>query len=249
MYIRPPKKKRSAPIRVLILLALVAAGAYVLIWQRDLIKPIQVGPTPTPTPSAAQIMAEADKLYMDGKLDQAIDKYSQAAALDPANPASYARWALLLTLRQQTAAAVEKARQAVGIAPDDAQALAVLCMALDWDAGGDQARLQEALNACLSATELDPGFAEAHAFLAEVYADLGQTKQAVETAQLAVSMDNSSVFAHRDLGYAFEKQRRYRDAVAEYQRATMLDPRLAQPFIDLGRIHTSSNRPTNAVAA
>ncbi len=90
MYIRPPKKKRSAPIRVLILLALVAAGAYVLLWRRDLIKPIQVGPTPTPTFTAAETRAEADKLYMDGKLDKAIDKYSQAAALDPADPAPYA---------------------------------------------------------------------------------------------------------------------------------------------------------------
>jgi len=92
MYIRPPKKKRAAPIRVLILLALVATGAYVLIWRRDLIKPIQVGPTPPPTFSATETMAEADKLYMDGKLDQAMDKYAQAAALDPADPAPYAAW-------------------------------------------------------------------------------------------------------------------------------------------------------------
>ncbi len=205
MYIRPPKKKRSAPIRVLILLALVAAGAYVLLWRRDLIKPIQVGPTPTPTFTATEIMAEADKLYLDGKLDQAIDKYGQAAALDPADPAPYARWALLLTLRQRTAEAVEKARQAVGLAPDDAQALAALCMALDWDAGGDQAKLQEALNACLSATELDPGYAEAHAFLAEVYADLGQTKQAVETGPAGSQYGQQQCFCPSRLGLRARK--------------------------------------------
>ncbi len=263
MYIRPPKKRQSSPVRVFFLLVLIAAGVYVLVWQRDLIKPIQVGPTPTPTPAAGDLMAEAHELYLEGDLDGAIDKYSQAAALESApeeaesaqgvfgsaDPTPYVWWSHLLTLRGHTAKAVEKAREAVGIAPDSAEALAALCMALDWDAGGDQAKLQEALGACLSAIDLDPAYAEAHAYLAEVYADLGQTSQAVEAARLAISLDDSSVFAHRDLGYALEKQRKYREAVAEYQRASQLHPRLAQPYIDLGRIHKSYNRYKDALSA
>ena len=144
------------------------------------------------------------------RLDGAIAKYSEAAALDPTDATPYVWWAFLLTLRQRTGDAVEKAREAVGIAPDSPEALAALCMALDWDAGvGDQAKLQEALSSCLSAADLNPAYAEAHAYLAEVYADLGKAGQAVELARLAVSLDDSSVFAHRDLGYALEKQRKY----------------------------------------
>ena len=250
MYIRPSKRKRSSPLRIAILLILIGAGLYLIIIRPDLIKPIQIGPTPTPTPSAADLMAEAHELYREGELDGAIDKYSQAAALDPNDPMPHVWWAHVLTLRERTAEAVEKAREAIGIAPDSAEALSALCMALDWDAGiGDQAKLQEALNACLTAIDLDPGYAEAHAFLAEVYADLGQHSQAAETARLAVSLDDSSTFAHRDLGYALEKQRKYRDAVAEYQRASQLHPRLAQPYIDLGRIHMSNSRYKDALAA
>jgi tetratricopeptide (TPR) repeat protein len=250
MYIRPTKKRSSSPIRVFILLVLVAAGVYLLGWRRDLIKPIQVGPTPTPTPTADDVMAEAHELYLQGDLDSAIAKYSQAAELDPADPMSYVWWSQLLTLRGRTEEAVEKAREAVGVAPDSAEALAALCMALDWDAGiGDEAKLQEALSACLSATDLDPGYAEGYAYLAEVYADLGQSSQAAEMARRAVALDDSSVFAHRDLGYALEKQRKYREAVAEYQRASQLHPRLAQPYIDLGRIHMSYNRYKDALSA
>lgn len=250
MYIRPKKKRRSSPIRVFILLVLIAFGVYILVWRRELIKPVQIGPTPTPTPTAADVMAEAHDLYRQGLLDEAISQYSEAAALDPTDPTPYVWWARLLTLRHRTGEAVEKAREAVGVAPDSAEALAALCMALDWNAGvGDQAQLQEALGACLSATDLDPGYAEAHAYLAEVYADLGQAKQAGESARLAVSLDDSSVFAHRDLGYALEKQRNYRDAVAEYQRASQLHPRLAQPYIDLGRIHMTYNRYKDALSA
>jgi tetratricopeptide (TPR) repeat protein len=242
MYIRSPKKRRSSPFRVFVLVVLAAAGIYILVWRRDIIKPIQIGPTPTPTPTADEVMAEAHGLYLEGDLDGAIAQYRVAAALDPTDPDPYVWWSFLLTLRKRTAEAVEKAREAVGVAPDSAEALAALCMALDWDAEGDTAKLQEALSACLSATDLDPGYAEAHAYLAEVYADLRQANEAVELARLAVSLDDSSVFAHRDLGYALEKKRQYREAVAEYQRASQLHPRLAQPYIDLGRIHMSYNK-------
>jgi tetratricopeptide (TPR) repeat protein len=41
----------------------------------------------------------------------------------------------------------------------------------------------------------------------------------------------------------------YSVAVAEYLRASQLHPRLAQPYIDLGRIHISRNRYQDALAA
>jgi tetratricopeptide (TPR) repeat protein len=250
MYIRPSRKRRASPIRILILVVLDAAGIYLLIWRRDLIKPIQVGPTPTPTPTAGAILAQAHDLYLEGALDDAIALYGQAASLEPTDPTPLVWQSFLLTLRRRTEEATAKARQAIGLAPDSAQALAALCMALDWDAGaGDEAKLQEALSACLSASDLQPEYAEAHAYLAEVYADIGRVSQAVESARLAVTLDDSSAFAHRDLAYALEKQRKYKEAIAEYQRASQLHPRLAQPYIDLGRIYTTQNKPKEALAA
>lgn len=273
MYIRPPKKRRSRRLGIFMLLLLavvgLALGVYLFVLHGDLnelIKPItslaialvqkspvkfiHIGPTATPTPSPADLMAQAQRKYQEGLLDEAILLYSQAAAQDPTNVTPYVHWSFLLTLRRHTGEAVEKARQAVGIAPSSAQALAALCMALDWDAGaGDQARLLEALRTCLSAADLDPQYAEAHAYLAEVYADLGRTSQALESARLAITLNDSSVFAHRDLGYVLEKQRKFREAVAEYQRAVQLHPRLAQPYIDLGRIYTTQNKSKDALAA
>lgn len=250
MYIRTAKKRRVSVLRIVLLLMIDVAGIYILVFRRDIIKPIQVGPTPTPTPTAATILTEANAIYLEGDLDAAIARYGQAAALEPANPTPYVWQSFLLTLRRRTTEAVDKARQAIGLAPDSAEALAALCMALDWDAGvGDQAKLQEALGACLSATDVDPGYAEAHAYLAEVYADLGRTAEAVESARLAVTLNDASAFAHRDLGYALEKQRKYNEAITEYRRASQVHPRLAQPYIDLGRIEMARGKTKDALAA
>ena len=59
MYIRPTKRRQSSPLRVLILTVLVLAGGYILLYRRDLIEPIQIGPTPTPTPTAGDGMDQA----------------------------------------------------------------------------------------------------------------------------------------------------------------------------------------------
>ncbi|HNS50480.1 MAG TPA: tetratricopeptide repeat protein [Anaerolineae bacterium] len=250
MYIRTPRKRQSPAWRIVLLLILDAAGLYLLLFRRDVIKPIQVGPTPTPTPTAEVYLAAANDFYLEGDLDGALTQYQMAASLEPGNPAAYIRQSYLLTLRRRTAEAVEMARQAIGLAPDSAEALAALCMALDWDVGvGEEEKLQEALGACLSATDLDPGYAEGHAYLAEVYADLGRTAEAVESARLAVTLNDASAIVQRDLGYALEKQRKYTDAITAYRRASQLHPRLAQPYIDLGRIHMARGKIQDALAA
>lgn len=250
MYIRTPKKRRSPAWRIVLLLLVDAAGIYILLFRRDIIKPIQVGPTPTPTPTADTILSAANDLYLEGDLDGAIAQYQLAASLEPGNPTPYVWQSFLLTLRRRTAEAVVLARQAIGLAPDSAEALAALCMALDWDVGvGDEDKLQEALSACLSATDIDPGYAEGHAYLAEVYADLGRKSEAIESARLAVTLNDASVFAHRDLAYALEKQRKYTEAIAEYRRASQIHPRLAQPYIDLGRIHMARGKIQDALSA
>ena len=110
MYIRPPKKRSSSPVRVLILLVLIGVGIYILVWRRDIINPIQIGPTPTPTPTAGDVMAEAEALYLQGELDEALDKYWRAAELDPEDALPLVWASHILTLRGRTGEAVETAR-------------------------------------------------------------------------------------------------------------------------------------------
>lgn len=233
MYLEPTiqrKKRRSSPLRVMFLLMLISAGVYVyaMIQQEEIESPFV--PTPTPTRSALSYAAEAEELYLQGKLAEVIAAYKQAIALDPDDVLLYIPMARLLALEGQTVEAVRRAQQATEMAPENARAWAVLGMAYDWN--GD---IPEAIDACKRAIELDPTYAEGYAYLAEAYADAIRWGDAVEAAQTALQLDNRSVDAHRNYGYVLEIQGNYWLAVEEYERALAIHPNLAYIHITVGR--------------
>ena len=233
MYLEPTirrKKRRSSPVRVLFLLMLISAGIYVyaMIKQEQIESPFV--PTPTPTRSALSYAYEAEDLYLQGKLAEAIAAYEQAIALDPNDVQTYIPLTRLLALEGRTVEAVRRGRQAIEMAPENARAWAVLGMAYDWN--GD---VPEAVDACKRAIELDPTYAEGYAYLAEAYADSVRWQDALEAAQTAVQLDDNSVDVHRNYGYVLELQGNYGQAVEEYERALELHPNLAYVYITLGR--------------
>ena len=79
------------------------------------------------------VVHEWDTPYPPGDIIQLLPNGNLLAALDPEDPEPLIWQSLLLTLRQSPEEAVEKAREAVGIAPYSASALSALCMALEWD--------------------------------------------------------------------------------------------------------------------
>jgi tetratricopeptide (TPR) repeat protein len=233
MYIEPTirrKKRRSSPIRVLFLLMLISAGFYVYAMIKQEQVEIPFVPTPTPTRSALSYVSEAEELYLQGKLAEAITAYEQAIALDPNDVLTYIPLTRLLALEGRVVEAVQRGQQATEMAPENARALAVLGMAYDWN--GD---VPEAIDACKRAIELDPTYAEAYAYLAEAYADAQRWGDAVEAAQTALQLDDHSVDVHRNYGYVLEVQGNYWMAVEEYERALEIHPNLAYIHITLGR--------------
>ncbi len=232
MYLEPrrKKKRRSSPWRVLLLLLLIGAGIYVYtqIKQQRVESPFV--PTPMPTRSALSYASEAEELYLQGKLTEAIVAYEQAIALDPDDVLLYIPLARLLALEGRAAEALQRAKQAVEMAPENVRAWAVLGMAYDWN--GD---VPEAIDACKHAIELDPTYAEGYAYLAEAYADAVRWAEATEAAQTALQLDDRSVDAHRNYGYILERQGNYWGALEAYERALEIHPNLAYIHIAAGK--------------
>lgn len=103
--------------------------------------------------------------------------------------------------------------------------------------------LAEAESLCKDALRINPDYAEAHAYLAEIYADLGSWYDALDEAELAVSLDERSVDAHRTLAYIHEVMGDYEDAIVEYEAAIALHPRLSYLYIAAGRNYLVLSKP------
>ncbi|MGD2179273.1 MAG: tetratricopeptide repeat protein [Anaerolineae bacterium] len=225
-----PKRRRSSPWRVLILLALNCAAVYVLIQVRQQGVETPFIATPTPTRAASSYVSEAEELYWEGDLAKAIAAYGHAIGMDPNEVEPYIALARLLALKGRMIESVQRAEQAVERAPENAHAWAVLGMTYDWHGEVDRA-----IEVCQRAIELEPGCAVAHAYLAEAYVDDGQWAKAMESIQTALDLDDRSVDVHRNYGYVMEVQGNYSEALSGYKRALEIHPNLAYIHMAVGK--------------
>lgn len=216
-------------MRVLLLLLLISAAIYVYTMVMEERIEISSGSTPVPTRSASSYAAEAESLYLQGQLDEAILVYGQAIALDLGDVLLVIPVVRLLTLEKRTAEAIQLGEQVTEMAPENARAWAVLGMAYDWN--GDVA---EAVDACKRSITLDPTYAEGYAYLAEAYVDAGRWADAMDAAETALQLDPYSVDVQRNYGYVLEKQGDYVGALAAYERALELHPNLIYIHIAVG---------------
>ncbi|HXW01709.1 MAG TPA: tetratricopeptide repeat protein [Anaerolineae bacterium] len=241
MYYRPKEKKRGALLTLtlyalltgMLAVLVILVGIYIGYFEVEtptLAK--QFEPTPTPTRPAVLYVGDGDAYFAQGKLPEAIDAYEQAIEIDPTNDVPFIRLSRLLIYTRDTGLAVERAAQAVLLKPNSPENLAHYCRALDWEG-----RYAEAIDICSCAIELNSHYAEAYAFLSEVYADVGNWPLAQENAQQALDLNFQSMDAHHNMGYALEVQGRYPEAVKFYENAITLAPNLGPLYIDAGRIY------------
>ncbi len=203
---------------------------------------VPVLPSPTPTRTPLSYLAEAEDHYKAGRLGQALAAYAQVTAEEPANDEAYRWQAWLLILRGRPGEAVPLARKAADLKAT-AMNLGVLAMALDWNENYD-----EAIDAALKAVDRDPLSAEAHAFLAEVYADKNSWYLALNEAEAAVKINAKSFIAQRNLGYVLENQGRYKDALAAFEVAGQLAPNLGYIPISAGNTYMAMGDYEHALA-
>ena len=244
MYYDRPRRRSSSPRRILILLALIAAGLYMIANQNQLRQVLIPQPTPTATRTARSYVVEAQSLVEAGRLKESIDAYIQAISLDPNNVDVLIAMSRLMALSGRTEEAVRRAERAAQLAPQRAEAQAALAMALDWYAawlelhGRDteaQRNYQKAIDTAKTAISLNPNYPEAYAYLAETYADINDWNDATDAVQKAVDLNPDRADVQRALGYVRESQGSYTGAAEAYEKAIKLEPNLAYLYVVLGR--------------
>jgi superkiller protein 3 len=98
--------------------------------------------------------------------------------------------------------------------------------------------LQQALDAAKTAVSLDPNYPEGQAYLAEVYAELGDLENAAVSLQRALGLNPNRSEVRRAQGAVLENQGRYTDAAEAYRQAIALSPQVAYLYLALGRAYT-----------
>ena len=245
------KRRRSSPIRVLILLALVVGGLYYAINIVPTTNPLFI-PTNTPTTAPEAYLNEAEALYSEGRISRAIESYQKAITSDPKNINTYIALAKLQVFNGQYADALTNAENAILLNPNSAEAHAVRGWAI-----GMQGNYLDAQTAFNRAKELNPNLALAYAYQTEVLVEqinagedrLDTLTQATENSRQAINLGNTLMETHRARGLLLEITGNYEEAVTEFQIAIAINPNIADLYLALGRAYRANGMDTEAITA
>jgi tetratricopeptide (TPR) repeat protein len=193
--------------------------------------------------SGTGLLRRAQALERQGRLEEAAALHEQAVN---AEPAMVQAWINMISLYGRLGAG-EKAeaayRKAFALDANSAEAhynFGVLCAQLD--------RLQEAEKAFAEAVRLDPLHAEALDNLGAMVERSGAWARAAGLYRRAIAAKPGLQIAHYHLGRIYANQRRYADAIAELEKATViLDDQAIGYLYALGAVHARAGHREEAV--
>jgi tetratricopeptide (TPR) repeat protein len=245
MYLRNSKwsmTRKRRPVhwfRIILLVTLVAAAIYV---QRVIIPtiPPPFVPTPTATRDPASYLGDAETAFASGKLQAAIDAYTDAIKANPNQASVYVSLARVQIYAGKYDDALTNAGNAILLDPNNSMAHAVR----GW-AQFQQGDVPSAESSIQRALELDPNNGVAHAYYAEIlgseYENGTAPPNGIETAssesKSAIALAPNTVEAHRARGYILEITGNKEQAVEEYKNAIAINGNLPDLHIDLGRTY------------
>jgi tetratricopeptide (TPR) repeat protein len=212
--------------------------------------------TPAPTRAADSYALQGDANFTSGKLDAAILAYQEAVRVDPSNAVTWTKLARIQTYssaflitnpekKARLLEALDSARKAVELAPDDSTAHAILAFTLDWNANSDiysndpqqvQKFLSEAEQEAITALNLDSANTLALAFYAEVLLDQQKWSQAQQYIDLALQREDAAQImdVHRVNAYLLETLGQYNLAISEYDKAIAIEPKFTFLYLRAG---------------
>lgn len=233
------KRRRSNPLLVIFLLLLVAGAIYVNQVIVPDIPPLFI-PTPTPTRDPESYITEAEGLFNQGKLSQAIASYELAVQARPNDPSVYVALARAQMFAGKYADAQKNAENAILLNQNNSMAHALRGWALYFqdDFLGAEGALQKAL-------EIDPNNAMAHAYYAELIADqytrgvaaLDAVDKMSAESNTALALAPNSLEAHRARGYVLFVTGNYEESVREYKQALSINDNIADVHLLLGLVY------------
>ena len=185
----------------------------------------------------------ASACQAQGKLDEAVAGYRQAALLRPDFAETHYRLGNTLFARGLLGEALGSYQQALLLRPRHAETQNNVGVVL-----ADQGRPAEALPHYQQAVTLKPAYAEAHYNLGNALKALNRLEEAVAAYQQAIRHNPQFTPAYLNLGVALTAQGKPAEAVAAYRQAIQLEPNLAKAHNNMGLALAQQNQLDEALA-
>jgi tetratricopeptide (TPR) repeat protein len=174
-----------------------------------------------------------------GRLPEAIEELRRVVAAHPTNDDAHRLLGQLLIDTHQIEAGVSEINQAIRLRPQYWTHHFVLGSAL-YAAG----RYREAIPAFRRVTELQPDSGWGYQMLGASYQSLEDTANARRNYEAAIRLGNAK--AHSNLGILLYDQARYEEALGEFQKAAVLEPKSPLKHHNLGDALTRLGRSAEA---
>jgi tetratricopeptide (TPR) repeat protein/SAM-dependent methyltransferase len=208
----------------------------------------QVDPSAAPATTVgssfrvAELLAAAQQLKQQGKIDQAVDRYRWALALEPDNAEVHYSLGNALRLQNKLDEAAAHYHRAIELRSNFAEAHNNFGNVLRR-----QGKLDEAVSHYQRAVTLKPNFAEAYINLGNAFQDQGRADEAESQYRRALALNPDFAEAHSNLANVLNRQGKLDEAVLEYQRALALKPDYAEAHNNLGTALQYQGKTAEAV--
>jgi TolB-like protein/DNA-binding winged helix-turn-helix (wHTH) protein/Flp pilus assembly protein TadD len=186
-------------------------------------------------------------------LEQAIEYFNQAIAIDPNYALPYAGLAqcyVPLTYfgylrgteaRAKVAAALERALELDDSLAEAHTALGSAKSYYDYDWAGAEKEFRRAI-------ELNPNYATAHQWYAQMLNSEGRGEEALTEHRRALELDPLSLIINSGTGHRLYRLRRYDQAAASLNAAVQLDPGFPSTHWNLGLVYAQQKNFPAAIA-
>jgi len=214
--------------------------------------------------SRGKVNPEAYAAYLHGRFywykrtiedfHKSIQYYEQAISQDPNYAPAYAGLADAYALlgsspndalppneaMPKARAAAQKALQLDDGLAEAHASLAYVSMVFDWDWSTAEKEFHRAI-------DLNPNYATAHEWYAELLAARGRESEALEEMKRARDADPLLVLMHTAVAEALYYSRHYDEVIAQCRQTLELDPNYALAHFHLGRAYLAKSMYTEAI--
>jgi tetratricopeptide (TPR) repeat protein len=183
-------------------------------------------------------------LKAQGKIDEAIDAFTKALALNPNYAGMYHNLGNALRDKGKIDEAIEALNKALSLEPQYVEAYYNLGVTLYA-----KGQIDEAIEAFTKALSISPNHADIYYSLGIALQNKGELDEAIKAYTKALSINPNYAEAHNNLGVTLHNKGKIDHAIEVFIKALSINPNYADAYYNLGNALQNKNKINHAMTA